>query len=105
MRLDRLNVINDYAQNLSVVSVDGLNYLFQIGICCGIMLYNQHNTVRLLNQRKRVDYDTNGRSIENDIIKLLFKLHDKLLHTLTGEKLGGVRRNGAVGNRIKIIDF
>ena len=38
MRLDRLNVINDYAQNLSVVSVDGLNYLFQIGICCGIML-------------------------------------------------------------------
>ena len=64
MRLYRLYVIDDNSQDFTVVSVYSLNDLFQIGICCGIVFDNQHNSVRLLNQRKRVNYNTYGRSVK-----------------------------------------
>ena len=87
MRLDGIDAVYDNSEDFTVVSVYRLNDLFQIGVCCGIMLDDQHNAVGLLDKRKRVDYYADGRSIEDDIIKVLFKLLDKLSHTLTGEKL------------------
>ena len=83
MRLYRLYVIDDNSQDFTVVSVYSLNDLFQIGICCGIVFDNQHNSVRLLNQRKRVNYNTYGRSVKNNIIKVLFKER-------SSEGLGGI---------------
>ena len=84
MRLDGFDVIYDYTENFTVVSVDCLDDLFQVRIGCGIVLDNQNHSVRLLHQRQRVDYDTDRRSIEDDIIEFLFKLER------SSDGLGGI---------------